>query len=86
MQKVAFYIIQDTLQLHTLHNIGSIPLAYCILRMHTPNCDIYAKKDLEYRIMQYESVMKNQKESKKRKMRTTRNTTPKDNITYLRYF
>ena len=44
------------------------------------------KKDLEYRIMQYESVMKNQKESKKRKMRTTRNTTPKDNITYLRYF
>ena len=44
------------------------------------------KKDLEYRIMQYENVMKNQKESKKRKMRTTRNTTPKDNITYLRYF
>lgn len=36
--------------------------------------------------MQYESVMKNQKESKKRKIRTTRNTTPKDNITYLRYF
>lgn len=44
MQKVAFCIIQDTLQLHTLHCNGSIPLTYCILRMHTPNCDIYAKK------------------------------------------
>lgn len=44
MQKVAFCIIQDTLQLHTLHYNGSIPLTYCTLRMHTPNCDIYAKK------------------------------------------
>lgn len=44
MQKVAFYIIQGTLQLHTLHNIDSIPLAYCTLRMHTSYCDIYAKK------------------------------------------
>ena len=44
MQKVAFYIIQDTLQLHTLHCNGSIPLAYCTLRMHTPYRDIYAKK------------------------------------------
>ena len=35
--------------------------------------------------MQYESVMKIKMKAKA-EMRTTRNTTPKDNITYLRYF